>query len=302
MPDSNNDAAIAASAQIADSAINAVSAAKTNRAQRKWTEWMYGQQRTDALADWNRENAYNTPAAQMDRYKAAGLNPLLIYGSGSSAAAAAPIRSSSPGSYNPKAPQVDVGSGIMAYIDTKMKDAQIDNLKTMNQVLTTTAAVKAANLTGEHLKNAYAADTLADREGITNAMRWKLQYGNDQSQKMFPINREVAEAHLKQIQASTNFTLSENQRQATMNTQNLAVAAKRVLLMQAQLEMVPYEKAKLIQVASHLEDDATLKRAQKTMIYQNMTQDEFQAVLEKVVGGIIQGGTTRMVPINIKRR
>lgn len=32
------------------------------------------------IEQWNRENAYNSPAAQMARYKAAGLNPDLIYG------------------------------------------------------------------------------------------------------------------------------------------------------------------------------------------------------------------------------
>lgn len=33
---------------------------------------------------WQEQNAYNTPAAQMQRYKDAGLNPLLIYGQGNS--------------------------------------------------------------------------------------------------------------------------------------------------------------------------------------------------------------------------
>lgn len=33
---------------------------------------------------WNMQNAYNTPAAQMQRYRDAGLNPNLIYGQGSS--------------------------------------------------------------------------------------------------------------------------------------------------------------------------------------------------------------------------
>lgn len=41
------------------------------------------------LEQWNRENEYNTPAAQMQRYIDAGLNPNLIYGSGTSAATAA---------------------------------------------------------------------------------------------------------------------------------------------------------------------------------------------------------------------
>lgn len=37
-------------------------------------------ERQAALEDWNRENAYNSPAAQMQRYRDAGLNPNLIYG------------------------------------------------------------------------------------------------------------------------------------------------------------------------------------------------------------------------------
>lgn len=35
-----------------------------------------------ALQDWERNNAYNSPAQQMQRFKEAGLNPNLIYGQG----------------------------------------------------------------------------------------------------------------------------------------------------------------------------------------------------------------------------
>lgn len=41
------------------------------------------------LAQWNRENAYNDPAAQMQRLQAAGLNPNLVYGNGSATTTAA---------------------------------------------------------------------------------------------------------------------------------------------------------------------------------------------------------------------
>lgn len=34
------------------------------------------------IAQWNRENAYNSPTAQMERLKQAGLNPNLVYGGG----------------------------------------------------------------------------------------------------------------------------------------------------------------------------------------------------------------------------
>lgn len=41
------------------------------------------QQNQQQWAMWNAQNAYNTPAAQMERLKEAGLNPALVYGSGS---------------------------------------------------------------------------------------------------------------------------------------------------------------------------------------------------------------------------
>lgn len=42
----------------------------------------YQMQRADALSDWNRQNAYNSPLEQMKRLQAAGLNPYLVYSGG----------------------------------------------------------------------------------------------------------------------------------------------------------------------------------------------------------------------------
>jgi hypothetical protein len=61
-------------------AANAGAQLLTNRAQKKSNLEMYNTQRQDALADWNRQNQYNSPEAQMARFKEAGLNPHLIYG------------------------------------------------------------------------------------------------------------------------------------------------------------------------------------------------------------------------------
>ncbi len=48
------------------------------------------QNRRNALADWERQNAYNAPKQQMQRFKEAGLNPNLIYKQTNEAA---PVRS-----------------------------------------------------------------------------------------------------------------------------------------------------------------------------------------------------------------
>lgn len=80
---------------------------------------------------WNRQNEYNTPAAQMQRYSDAGLNKNLIYGQGSNGNAQ--------GSPTYKAPHVqpynfqDVGTtaanAINTYNNTKLNQAQVDNLE-----------------------------------------------------------------------------------------------------------------------------------------------------------------------------
>lgn len=52
---------------------------KTIAAQKAESELAYQR----SIEMWNRQNEYNTPAAQMARFKAGGLNPHLIYGQGS---------------------------------------------------------------------------------------------------------------------------------------------------------------------------------------------------------------------------
>lgn len=59
---------------------------KTIAAQKAEAELAY--QRSVQM--WNMQNMYNTPEAQMNRFKNAGLNPHLIYGQGSSGLASSP--------------------------------------------------------------------------------------------------------------------------------------------------------------------------------------------------------------------
>jgi len=59
---------------------------KTIAAQKAEAELAYQR----SMQQWNMQNAYNTPQAQMQRFAAAGLNPNLIYGQGSGGNASSP--------------------------------------------------------------------------------------------------------------------------------------------------------------------------------------------------------------------
>lgn len=77
-----------AAAQIANVGANAMAAANSRKdaaAARQLSIDVMHEQRQWALDDWNRVNEYNHPSQQMQRLKEAGLNPNLVYGSGSGA-------------------------------------------------------------------------------------------------------------------------------------------------------------------------------------------------------------------------
>ena len=71
--------AIKAVASIANAGVPLINQALENRSASKLADYQYNKD----LEMWNRGNAYNAPEAQMERLKKAGLNPNLVYGSGS---------------------------------------------------------------------------------------------------------------------------------------------------------------------------------------------------------------------------
>lgn len=93
-----------------------------------------------AVEMWHMQNAYNDPAAQMARFKNAGLNPNLIYGQGN------PGNASAPPQYQPPDMQhryvaADYGTGVAQILPTlmsvgtwmqnmKLSEAEIDSKRT----------------------------------------------------------------------------------------------------------------------------------------------------------------------------
>lgn len=143
MPDNYGEWQTAA--QLGSTALSTMAQANLNKKTRKWNEEQYRKQRADALADWQMQNDYNSPAAQMERLKAAKLNPNLIYGKGAGDMTAAPVRSTDTKSWDPKAPDYSgVGNSVMTYLDAKMKDAQIDNLRAQNTAIVNESLLKEA--------------------------------------------------------------------------------------------------------------------------------------------------------------
>lgn len=116
-----------------------------NRKNRKFALEQYYRQREDELRFWRMNNAYNHPTAQMERLRAAGLNPHLVYGNGSvgnsSSAASAPNQARWEG--NPISMDPNFASqGLDMYYNLQAKQAQTDNLREQNTLLEKEALLK----------------------------------------------------------------------------------------------------------------------------------------------------------------
>lgn len=95
------------------------------------------------LEMWNLQNAYNSPEAQMRRFKDAGLNPNLIYGQGSGGnASALPSYSQVRPDYTRRKGSAmsemlksfSMSNVYSQFQDIRMKDAQIDNVRALKDL------------------------------------------------------------------------------------------------------------------------------------------------------------------------
>lgn len=138
-------AAIAAGGSLISGIGSAITSRKntrdTIRANRAMAEYQWEKN----LEMWHRQNEYNAPAQQMNRFREAGLNPNLIYGQGNPGNAGTLPQYSAPRiDYKRTFPQ-NIGGIIQQFQDVNMRAAAIDNVRAQEELTrskATTEAVK----------------------------------------------------------------------------------------------------------------------------------------------------------------
>lgn len=247
-------AAIAGGAALLGTGINAMAQGKMNKKTREWNEKMYAQQRTDALSDWQMQNAYNSPEQQMQRLKDAGLNPNLVYGNGAEAMSAQQPRQSQPGSWNPQIPDYSsagqaLGNSLMQYVDMKQKTAVTDNLKAQNvQLMEQIRSQKMDNAAKAmtYLQEAYAKNATnagIAKTAVNKAVQelYNLQATGDVTDRQASlINEQSMHEASKHRLTDQEFSIrgtqhqimkDENTRAWIMNSTNVREATARIASM-----------------------------------------------------------------------
>jgi hypothetical protein len=190
--------------------INNAGSARQNRKNREWQEEM-----------WNKNNAYNTPAMQMARFKEAGLNPHLIYGQGNSG------NSGAPPTLPPQRPegQYNFADAIQTYVANRKQQTEIDNLKKAQDVMDADIIQK-----GAQSANLLSSSAKTDQDRY-------------QASELFDTVKAQAQANLnntgiqgRKLEADIQNTLQNTKltaKQQEVLTQNILESRARILNLKA---------------------------------------------------------------------
>lgn len=213
-----------------------------NRENQKWNEKMMDKQNAWNLAQWNRENDYNSASQQVARYRAAGLNPYLMMQNGS-AGSASSVTSAAPGNAGM--------SNTVSPFDYSSAVAGVSNAVAQhysNQLMVANVRKAVAEAIGQEKQNTWIdAELQAKIENLKqNTSSTKTRQELDKFSLFRAKNMLVGELAQQDLQ---NQSLAENivnQRANTLYTEMQSTLAA------ANLAWLPKEKeAELAQYAAN---------------------------------------------------
>lgn len=192
----------------------------TQKKQQQWAQKMYDQQRMHALQDWEMQNAYNSPAAQMQRLKDAGLNPHLVYGNGANATSGQMPRSSDAPNVSLDALKFEGSAPMLSqYYDTQVKQAQTDNLKAQTVTATEDAKLRAAQTLETYARTANTVQG-------TSKSEWELNLAKE----LKNVTIDAAKTNVAKMKADLDYTVAENRRKADLHQGNLTAQQNDIKL------------------------------------------------------------------------
>lgn len=157
-----------------------------NQKNREYNLMLAQQQNQWNQEQWERENDYNTPEAQMERLKQAGLNPDLAYG-GQNIAASSPMMTSgapsNPTDMTALGQKPTLGQAIQSALRDSMIGAQIENIKADTEKKKEEA--KGQNISNEFQELANALDL--DAKQLANNLSAQQA---EQAEELFKIIQE----------------------------------------------------------------------------------------------------------------
>lgn len=206
---------------------------QTNAENRQHQWDMYWRQREDAMSDWNRNNAYNSPLQQMQRLREAGLNPNLVYGKGAeNTAQMARAASVSPQNQNAPRSENYLGQAAMGAIgqinqllQSRQIQAQTDNLHANNALLLKESIYKDALTAKTMSETANNEFQLKQSNALYDQVIKKAQLENDllDSQSFLTTRQGM------KLEQEWNFNLDDRERNILKQENDILLGMEKII-------------------------------------------------------------------------
>lgn len=228
-------AAIAGGSSILSGVLGNSAISQQNEANRQFSREMYTRQRADALADRDFENNYNSPAEQMKRLKAGGLNPNLVYGNGAAQVQSTNTRPSKADVPHQEAQQFGfLVNAAMAAFDAVKTQAQTNLLEQQRKT--------AESL--EYLNK--ARQSFTDKQwDLTEEERKALVRRNHIGEHTIQADIERPKLQNTQIAANTAYTIAQNIRANVLAGQSIQESLQRIATGKSQVKLNEATAARL---------------------------------------------------------
>lgn len=204
---------------------------KMNKRAVKFNREMYEKQRTDALSNFDRVNAYNSPEQQMRRFKEAGLNPHLMYQGSNNVSAAAPISQAQaqvPEQQTPNVAAMAAGP-VNTYMETRSFKAQQKIMAA--QELKILADVNKTNLSAENqaILNQYQGTILEQELTGKKIQNTAAEINITQSQQLVAAQLEKLEVETRKLFQDVSNETQRHQYDLLQRSQNLQKGAQEII-------------------------------------------------------------------------
>lgn len=225
-------ALISGAASAVNTAANQLSVGKVNYKSRNHQRDMLRSQNQMALENWNLQNEYNSPTAQVERMKAAGLNPNLLYGAGGSSQTAGNsghAASAGPAGSVPShvaMSQLDAATALRVGMEAKVLDSQRRNID-----------AQTARIEAETVESGTRSDMniqALDQNGQSFAARLEQIELQNEGQREQNENLRIERDKMNAEIAGIFQGLEESKSRELLNNQHLLESMARVVRLAAQ--------------------------------------------------------------------
>lgn len=234
-------------------AIQVAAQQEENKRNRQYNLYLARLQNRWNLEQWQRENDYNSPTAQMARYRKAGMNPNLAYGQPTLAASSPTLTS---GASSSPQDMSSIGEGVRTFgqaqqmmLNMEMQKAQIEAIKAGTEntkANTAKTGEETKSLTIDNMYKAAREQSVLDYQGVQIKLGESTLRLNDKQMEKMQADIEKVAVDIDSVKQAIDESKSRIALQNVQRESQLAAMIRDNKKAQAELDQIYLQNKELL--------------------------------------------------------